>query len=134
MLRRVWRYQKGNQNPLIEEGHTTQWPKEKGQKEKHRSTKHTHKTKVRVTRTALKTGGELMRYIREEKWIRFLLMHVLHFHVISIVFVIHNIFTFSLLLWKENWNSDGLQFIQCLENEQLLLTSICCTQKYHGKS
>jgi hypothetical protein len=35
---------------------TTQWPKEKGQK----STKHTHKTKDRVLRTPLKTGGELM--------------------------------------------------------------------------
>jgi hypothetical protein len=32
-LRRVWRYQGGNQNPYIEE-QTTQWPKEKGQKDK----------------------------------------------------------------------------------------------------
>jgi hypothetical protein len=31
-----------------------------GQKEKQRSTKHTHKTKNRVTRTAHKTGGERM--------------------------------------------------------------------------
>ena len=30
-LRRVWKYQKGNQNPWIEEGQTIQWPKEKGQ-------------------------------------------------------------------------------------------------------
>jgi hypothetical protein len=28
---RVWRYQKGNQNPYIEEEQTTQWPKEKVQ-------------------------------------------------------------------------------------------------------
>ena len=27
-LRRVWRYQRGNQNPYIEEEQTTQWPKE----------------------------------------------------------------------------------------------------------
>jgi hypothetical protein len=27
------------------EGQTTQWPKEKGQKDKQRPTKHTHKTK-----------------------------------------------------------------------------------------
>jgi hypothetical protein len=27
----VWRYQRGNQNPYIEEEQTTQWPKEKGQ-------------------------------------------------------------------------------------------------------
>jgi hypothetical protein len=36
----------------------THWPKEKIQKNKQRSTKHTHKTKDRVTRTLLKTGGE----------------------------------------------------------------------------
>ena len=30
-VRRVWRYQRGNQNLYIEEGQTTQWPKEKGQ-------------------------------------------------------------------------------------------------------
>ena len=37
----------------------TQWPKEKGQKDKQRSTKHTHKTEDRVTRTLLKTGSKL---------------------------------------------------------------------------
>ena len=57
---RVLRYQRGNQNPYIEEEQTTQWPKEKVQKDKQRSTKHTHKTKDGVTRTPLKTGGELM--------------------------------------------------------------------------
>ena len=31
LLRRVWRHQRGNQNPYIEEEQTTQWPKEKGQ-------------------------------------------------------------------------------------------------------
>ena len=35
---------------------TTQWPKEKGQRDKQRSTKHTHNTKDRVTRTPLKSG------------------------------------------------------------------------------
>ena len=35
-----------------------QWPKEKGQKDKQRSTKYTHKTKDRLTRTSLRTGGE----------------------------------------------------------------------------
>ena len=53
------RYQRCNQNPYIEEEQTTQWPKEKIQKDKQRSTKHTYKTKDRVTRTPLKTGGEL---------------------------------------------------------------------------
>ena len=49
----------GNQNPYIEEEQTTQWPKEKVPKDKQRSTKHTYKIKDRVTRTPLKTEGEL---------------------------------------------------------------------------
>ena len=52
-------YQWGNQNLYNEEEQTTQWPKEKVQKNKQRSTKHTYKTKDQVTRTPLKTGGEL---------------------------------------------------------------------------
>ena len=59
LFRRVWRYQRGNKNPYIEEEQTTQWPKEKVQRDKQRSTKHTHKPKDRVTRTPLKTEGEL---------------------------------------------------------------------------
>ena len=43
-----------NQKPYIEEEQTTQWQKEKVQKDKQRSTKHTYKTKDRVTRTPLK--------------------------------------------------------------------------------
>jgi len=42
------------------EEQTTQWPKEKVQKDKQRSTKHTHQTKDRVKQTPLKTWGELM--------------------------------------------------------------------------
>jgi hypothetical protein len=50
----------GNQNLYIEEEQTTQWPKEKVQNNKQRSTKFIHyKTKDRVRRTPLKTGGEL---------------------------------------------------------------------------
>ena len=52
--RRVWRYQRGNQNPYIEEEQTTQLPKEKVQKDKPRSTKHIHKTNDRVTGTQWK--------------------------------------------------------------------------------
>jgi len=59
LKRRVWRYQRCNQNPYIEEEQTTQWPKEKVQKDKQRSTKHTYKIKDRDTRTPLKTGSEL---------------------------------------------------------------------------
>jgi hypothetical protein len=58
-LRRVWSNQRGNQNLYIEEEQTTQWPKEKVQKDKQRPTKHTHKTKDWVTQTPVKTGGEL---------------------------------------------------------------------------
>jgi hypothetical protein len=56
---RVWRYQRSNQKPYIEEEETTQWSKENKQKDKQRSTKHTYITKDRVTRTSLKTGSEL---------------------------------------------------------------------------
>ena len=50
----------GNKKPYIDDEQTTQWPKEKVQKDKQRSTKHTHKkTKDWVTRTSRKTGGEL---------------------------------------------------------------------------
>ena len=51
--------QKKSTHPYTEEEQTTQWPKENKQKDKQRSTKHTYKTKDRVTRTPLKTGGEL---------------------------------------------------------------------------
>jgi hypothetical protein len=34
--RKVWRYQRGNHNPYIKEEQKTQWPKEKGQKDKQR--------------------------------------------------------------------------------------------------
>jgi hypothetical protein len=63
MIRRVWRYQRGKQNLYIEE-QTTQWPKEKVQKDKQRSTKHAHKIKDQVTRTPLKTGDELRCSVR----------------------------------------------------------------------
>ena len=64
--RRVWRYQSCNQNPYIKE-QTTQWPKQKVQSDKQRYTKHTYKTKVRVTRTPLKTGGVLGCFGRESR-------------------------------------------------------------------
>jgi hypothetical protein len=39
---------RGNQNPYIEEDQTTQWPKEKIQKDKQRSTKHTVHIKLKI--------------------------------------------------------------------------------------
>ena len=41
----------------MEEEQTTQWPKEKVQKDKQLSTKHTHKTKDRITRTPIKLAS-----------------------------------------------------------------------------
>jgi len=49
VLRSVWRHQRGNQNPYIDEEQKTQWPKEKVQMDKQRSAKQTYKTKDRVT-------------------------------------------------------------------------------------
>ena len=45
--------------PISKKNRKKQWPKEKVQMDKQRSTKHTHKTKDRVTRIPLRTGGEL---------------------------------------------------------------------------
>ena len=57
--RRVWRYKRVNLNAYIAEEQPTHWPKEKVQKDKQLSTKHTHKAKDLVTRIPLKTRGEL---------------------------------------------------------------------------
>jgi len=38
--RKLWRYQNGQKKPWVEEGQTIQWPNEKRQKDKQRSTKH----------------------------------------------------------------------------------------------
>jgi hypothetical protein len=46
-----------NQNPYIEEEQSTQWPKEKGQKDKQRSTKHTHKTNEPHLKPAVNAGA-----------------------------------------------------------------------------
>jgi hypothetical protein len=58
VTRRVWRYQREVIRICIST-QTTQWPKENKQKDKQRSTKHTYKTKDRVTQTTLKNGDEL---------------------------------------------------------------------------
>ncbi len=47
----------GNANKIP--GRNSHWSKEKIEKDKQRFTKHTHKTKDRVTRIPLKTGGAL---------------------------------------------------------------------------
>ena len=47
---------------------TTQWPKEKGQKNKQRSTKHTHKTKYRVRDRPFNLKGEVMVFCFVQKF------------------------------------------------------------------
>jgi len=84
--RRVWRYQRGNQNAQIEEEQTTQWPKKKY---KQRSTKHTHKTKDRVTRTPLKTGGEIRCFGRVSSSCSASDTHGVNLLLIHIHFIIH---------------------------------------------
>ena len=49
-----------NKKPQIEERQTTQWPKEKGQKDKQRSTKHYTENKRLSNANPIKTWGELM--------------------------------------------------------------------------
>ena len=61
-VRRVWRYQKFNQNPNIEEEQTTQWPKEKVQKNNQRSTKHTYEIKDRVNTVINEQKGSIYTY------------------------------------------------------------------------
>jgi hypothetical protein len=53
------KYQRGNQNPYIEEEKKTQRSKDKVQQKKQRSTKHTYKTKVLVTWTPLRCSGRV---------------------------------------------------------------------------
>ena len=50
-LKKSLKIPQGNQNPYIGEEQTTQWQNERVHKDKQQYTKHTHKTKDRVTRT-----------------------------------------------------------------------------------
>ena len=57
-IRKLWRYQRRNQKPLIEDGHKIQW--RKGKKTTNSDLPNTtQKTKYRATRTPLKTDSEL---------------------------------------------------------------------------
>ena len=58
-MRCVWRYQRGIRIRKSKKNRQHNGEKEKDKRDKQRSTKQTHKTKDRVTRTPLKTGGEL---------------------------------------------------------------------------
>ena len=70
-------------NPYIKEEQTTQWPKEKLQKDKQRSTKHTHKTKdrvTRITRTPLKISCFTGKKVILKKYKRGALKRLVHTH------------------------------------------------------
>jgi hypothetical protein len=54
IIRRVWRYQRGNQNPYIVEEQIIQWPKEKVQTDKQRYTKYTYKIIQTTHKTTIK--------------------------------------------------------------------------------
>ena len=55
-LKKSFKIPKGQSESVYLRRTTTQWSKEKVQKDKQQSTKHTYKTKDRVTRTSLKPG------------------------------------------------------------------------------
>ena len=65
LRRKMWKYQRGNQNLWIKEGQTIQWPKDRqynGQKKKYKGINNDLQNitqKDWATRTPLKTGGEL---------------------------------------------------------------------------
>ena len=62
MIRIVCRYQRGNENPYIEEEQITQRPNEKVQKDQKRSTKHTYK--IRISRKNRQHNGQKKKYKR----------------------------------------------------------------------
>ena len=72
-IRRVWRYQRVIRICISKNR------QHNGQKKKYkqRSTKHTHKTKDRVTQTPLKTGGELRCSVRVSSFSHVYLIYVL---------------------------------------------------------
>jgi hypothetical protein len=70
----------------VVEGQTTQWPKEKWQKDKQRSTKHTHKTKDRVTRTPLHF---LILYSIIVQWMKALVLPVDDLLIRSYIALVH---------------------------------------------
>ena len=87
-----------NQNPSFDKEQTTQWPKEKVQKDKQRSTTHTHKTKDRRrTRTPLKPGDKLRCSERVSSSYSMLFVHQainLHYK--------------ELIIWKNIIKFDGV--------------------------
>ena len=81
----------GNQNLYIEEEQTTQWPKVKVKKDKQRSTKHTHKTKDRVTRTSQKTVMNVTIHL-----FVFMLIHLQTKVSCTMLSLIHQLFRASI--------------------------------------
>ena len=130
MITRVWRYERGNQNPYIEEGQTTQWPKEKVQKDKQRSTKHTHKTKDRVTRTPLKTRGELRCPGRVEV----LIINATKYSLVQpdSCMIYNTDFDFELLMRPVSTESRNWTCFSAANIKQNMVQVVSTNKTYHG--
>jgi len=109
----------GNQNPYIEEEQTTQWPKEKVQK---RSTKHTYKAKVRVTRTPLKHNINWSAVFNDQKYY---LPLIIKYGIIT-ESVQHQTcrlcISFTLQLLQCYWNSQIFIYYNVIEIVRYLFT------------
>ena len=96
-------------------------PKGKGQKDKQRSTKHTHKTKDRETWTPQKTGGELRcfgRVIRgKHSWFDALTRNTFYF----IIF---------WKLWKSKYDTNMVTTVRVLNVQSWLLLCVLNVQSW----
>ena len=117
----------------------TQWPKENKQKDKQRSTKHTYKTKDRVTRTHLTPGGEL----RCSERLRQLLSEFIHYILESLrqsqysptcsfhrhlYLVYHIIVSGTCSRHEYSWNAAAHEtIITCDENDELSIFPELCS-------
>jgi len=147
-LRRVWRYQRGNQNPYIEE-QKKQWPKEKVQKDKQRSTK-----RLFIDRFFSSSLRSYLDMSHNQNYWYMDFCHTFYIYKLdnfhhwnsiyhsAVIFLevfwmeddykTYNIWCWVCLhflperkgnLWKESLNSDGQQFHLYKPNEQSPLTS-----------
>jgi hypothetical protein len=72
--RKVWRYQRGNQNSYIEEGHNTMAKRKNYKRTNNDLQNTTQKSKDWTTRTQLKTSLILLIYLTYNIWIQQLLI------------------------------------------------------------
>ena len=137
IVRRVWRYQRSNQNPYIEDEQTTQWPKEKVQKDKQCSTKHTstYKTKDRVTRILPRTG---VISVAPEGWAvpAPLVAPVVLFKLQILGKDCKHEFRYNVLYWGEKtWKLGNMSIIlQCLKGSNIIYNIALSERKLYSDS